>query len=156
MSFEYEADAALGGIGQGIRDGLLAAEQIAELGAAPGMTVYFAVDFDVPDYAPTLPDTPAAAHAKLGPVAAYFAESISTNPAYRVGVYGGFYACSRVLSAGLASMAWQTLAWLCRGVVTPARSSTRPGRPCSVPLTWTFMKHRLLISVSGHDRKEPT
>ena len=75
------------------------------------MTVYFAVDFDVPDYAPTLPDTPGNAHAKLGPVAAYFAGIRTTNPAYRVGVYGGFYACSRVLDAGLASMAWQTLAW---------------------------------------------
>lgn len=111
LSFEYAADAALGGITQGVNDGKLATEQLAQLGAPPGMTVYFALDWDVPDYAPTLAATAANAHAKLGPIAAYFAGIASTNPAYRIGVYGGYYACNRVLDAGLAAMAWQTVAW---------------------------------------------
>lgn len=100
LSFEYAADAATGGITQGQMDGKLATQQLAALGAPPGMTVYFAVDFDVPDYAPTLADTAASAHAKLGPVAAYFTGIRTTNPTYTVGVYGGYWACKRVLDGG--------------------------------------------------------
>lgn len=111
LSFEYNPEAATGGVAQGLRDGTLATEQLEALAAPAGMTVYFAVDFDVPDYAPTLADTPANAHAKLGPVAAYFAGIRATKPAYKVAVYGGYWVCKRALDAGLASMAWQTAAW---------------------------------------------
>jgi Domain of unknown function (DUF1906) len=96
-----------GGAAQGKADGELAAQQLHELGAPPGMTVYFAVDFDIPDYAPNSKDP----RAKLGPAAAYFEAIQALKPAYQVGVYGGYYAVSRLMDAGLASMAWQTVAW---------------------------------------------
>ena len=110
LAFEYAANAAASGAAQGVADGTLATVQLAELGAPDGMTVYFACDWDVPDYAPAALDTPANAAAKLGPVAAYF-RGIGRAAAYTVGVYGGYYVCKRVLDAGLASMAWQTAAW---------------------------------------------
>ncbi len=111
LSFEYAANAADGGTAQGARDGKLAAAQMTALGAPPLTAVYFAVDFDLPDYAPSLPGTAANAKAKLGPVAAYFTAINEQQPSYRTGVYGGFWAVQRVLDAGLASLAWQTVAW---------------------------------------------
>ncbi len=42
---------------------------------------------------------------------AYFQGVRSALPLARVGVYGGYWAVSRVLNAGLARYAWQTLAW---------------------------------------------
>jgi hypothetical protein len=107
LSFEYAADAVLLGAAQGEKDGKLAGEQLAALGAPEGMTVYFAVDFDIADYAPGSTDP----KAKLGPAADYFEAINALTPRYTVGVYGGYYAVSRVLSAGLAAMAWQTIAW---------------------------------------------
>lgn len=112
LAFEYGADAVTKGAAQGRADGRLAITQLADLGAPDGITVYFAIDFDLPDYAPHLPDTPANAAAKLGPAADYFrAITVLAGRAYRVGVYGGYWACKRVLDAGLAVMAWQTVAW---------------------------------------------
>src|SRR5258707_4434577 len=67
LSFEYAADAALSGGTQGTKDAALASRQLATLGmAAPGTAVYYAVDFDLGDYAPALPDTAANGRAKLG------------------------------------------------------------------------------------------
>jgi len=118
LAFEYGPQAATGGYAQGIADGALAAEQLAALGAPDGTVVYFTVDFDLPDYAPSLPDTPVNARAKLGPVAHYFdgiAQAIAgaahAGTYLRPGVYGGYYAVKRVLDAGLAVMGWQTTAW---------------------------------------------
>lgn len=112
LAFEYAADAVTRGAAQGRADGRLAIDQLAALGAPDGLTVYFAVDFDIPDYAPHLPDTPQNAMAKLGPAADYFrAITQLGGRTYRVGVYGGYYACKRALDAGLAVMAWQTVAW---------------------------------------------
>lgn len=112
LAFEYAADAVTRGAEQGRADGRLAISQLAALGAPPGITVYFAADFDLPDYAPKLPDTPQNAMTKLGPVADYFrAIAMLGGRAYRTGAYGGYYACSRLLDAGLAVMAWQTAAW---------------------------------------------
>src|SRR5258707_14641992 len=69
LSFEYAANAAESGAAQGTKDAQLASRQLAALGmAAPGTAVYYAVDFDIPDYAPALPPTAANARAKLGPV----------------------------------------------------------------------------------------
>ena len=107
LAFEYAADAALKGAAQGRADATLAARQLHELGAPAGMTVYFALDFDLKDYAPGSSDP----RAKLGHVADYFAAINATKPAYKVGVYGGYWAVSRVLDAKLAVMAWQTVAW---------------------------------------------
>jgi hypothetical protein len=107
LAFEYQPDAALKGRDQGLKDGRLATRQLRDLGAPPDMAVYFALDFDIRDYAP-------GAHgptAKLGPAADYFHGIHDTKPAYQVGVYGGYYAVSRCLDAPLADIAWQTVAW---------------------------------------------
>src|SRR5712691_2212513 len=111
LAFEYAADAALGGAAQGAKDGALATEQLRKLGIPAHAAVYFALDFDLSDYAPQLPGTPANARAKLGPAAHYFDGIHSSKPAYRVGVYGGYYAVRRLLDAGLAALGWQTIAW---------------------------------------------
>lgn len=107
LAFEYAPDAALRGRAQGLRDGELAERQLHDLGAPPGMGVYFAVDFDIRDYAPHSTDPVA----KLGPAAEYFAAIGSLKPAYQVGIYGGYYAVKRALDAGLATLGWQTVAW---------------------------------------------
>lgn len=52
LSFEYAADAALSGAEQGTKNAGLAALQLRDLSAPDGLTVYFAVDFDIADYAP--------------------------------------------------------------------------------------------------------
>lgn len=111
LAFEYAANAAAKGATQGSLDGKLAHSQLADLGAPPNMCVYFAVDFDIPDYAPHLSDTPANALAKLGPVGHYFQAINSLKLPYVIGVYGGYYAVKRVLDANLAKMAWQAIAW---------------------------------------------
>lgn len=111
LAFEYNPNAAAMGATQGAADGKLAAKQLGALGAPPGMGVYFAVDYDIPDYAPTLGDTPQNAFTKLGPVAKYFQAINELKNPYQIGVYGGYWAVKRVLDAGLATLAWQTVAW---------------------------------------------
>jgi hypothetical protein len=111
LAFEYAADAAAQGKNQGTKDGQLALLQLSQLGAPPDMAVYFAVDFDIPDYAPHLADTPENAMAKLGPVGLYFQAINDLKYGYEIGVYGGYYAVRRVLDAKLAIKAWQSIAW---------------------------------------------
>lgn len=111
LAFEYAANAAAKGSSQGTPDASLATIQLQELGAPADMAVYFAVDFDLPDYAPSLPNTPASALAKLGPVGHYFQAIHAAKPRYEVGAYGGFYAIKRLFDAGLISKGWQTVAW---------------------------------------------
>ncbi len=112
LSFEYAADAALSGAPQGTKDAALASRQLHDLGmAAPGTAVYYAVDFDLGDYAPALPATAANARAKLGPVAAYFDAIHATHPNHEVDGYGGYWAISRLLDAGLIKRGWQAIAW---------------------------------------------
>jgi hypothetical protein len=110
--FEYGQRAPLEGAPQGRLDGALAGAQLTALAAPARACCYFAVDFDVPDYASSLPDTPGNAAAKLGAVARYFSGARAALPSsYRVGVYGGYYAVKRVLDARLAVLGWQTGAW---------------------------------------------
>jgi hypothetical protein len=111
LAFEYAPDAAAHGTSQGTKDGQLARTQLSELAAPPSMAVYFAVDYDIPDYAPTLADTPANALAKLGPVGQYFQAVNALKYSYEVGGYGGYWAIKRLLDARLITKAWQTLAW---------------------------------------------
>ncbi|HEX4715216.1 MAG TPA: glycoside hydrolase domain-containing protein, partial [Ktedonobacteraceae bacterium] len=54
LAFEYEANAAALGGAQGHSDATLAISQMSALGCPDGMASYFAVDFDIPDYAPSL------------------------------------------------------------------------------------------------------
>lgn len=107
LSFEYAADAALSGFEQGLKDCALANRQLRDLGAPQGMTVYYALDFDIKDYAPASSDP----KAKLGPAALYFEGIHAGKPNHTVGVYGGYWAVSRAMDAGLAQMGWQTIAW---------------------------------------------
>jgi hypothetical protein len=111
LSFEYAANAAVNGAPQGSKDAGLAVRQLHDLAAPPGMGVYYSIDFDVPDYAPQLPDTAVNARAKLGPVAHYFDGIHATKPVHEVNAYGGYYAVKRLLDAGLIKRAWQTIAW---------------------------------------------
>lgn len=112
LSSEYAADAAAGGAHEGTIDGELASRQLHDLGmAAPGTAVYYAVDFNIPDYAPSLPNDVASARAKLGPVADYFDAIHATHPNHEVDGYGGYWAIRRLLDAGLIKRGWQTLAW---------------------------------------------
>jgi hypothetical protein len=111
VAFEYSATAALNGKAQGLIDGALAVQQMAALGAPEFMGVYFAVDFDVQDYAPSLPNIPANAMAKLGPVGEYFYAIKTLRPSFVIGVYGGYWTVKRVLDAELATLSWQTIAW---------------------------------------------
>src|SRR5258708_13163977 len=112
LSFEYAADAALGGDLQGVRDGRLANSQLKNLAmASPATTVYYAVDFDLQDFAPSLAETPANARAKLGPVARYFDAIHAAKPNHEVDGYGGYWAISRPLNAGLIKRGSQALAW---------------------------------------------
>ncbi len=107
LAFEYAKDAALQGHSQGSKDGHLATEQLHGLGAPRDMAAYFAVDFDIRDYAPSSSNP----ERKLGPVADYFAAIRALRPAYQVGGYGGYWAVSRLLDAGLIDLAWQASAW---------------------------------------------
>lgn len=120
LAFEYAKDAAARGAEQGRKDGQLAMQQLADLGAPPDMGVYFAVDYDLPDCRPDLPDTAANARAKLGPVGDYFAAISGLKHPYQVGGYGGYYAIKRLFDAGLITLGWQTIAW--SGGKTDSRS----------------------------------
>lgn len=111
VCFEYLANAAALGHDQGVKDGTLAHEQLGQLLAPVVTGVYFAVDFDIPDYNPSLANTPENAMAKLGPIGEYFKAIKDLKAGYRIGVYGGYWAVKRVMDAGLATMGWQTVAW---------------------------------------------
>jgi hypothetical protein len=101
-----QPDRATEGQPAGTADAQAADAQAKAIGL-PDLPIYFAIDFDIPDYNPGSADP----RAKLGPVASYFDGIRSVLPAARVGVYGGYWAVKRVLDAGLAVWAWQTVAW---------------------------------------------
>jgi len=106
MVWESAANRAAGGRAAGIADATMAAAQAKVVGL-DGQPIYFAVDFDLPDYSPAA----TSPRAKLGPVGDYFDAVVSVLGVARVGVYGGYWAVRRCLDAGLASWAWQTAAW---------------------------------------------
>jgi len=101
-----QPDRATEGWSAGVADAKYAQVQADSIGLSTH-PVYMAVDFDVPDYAPGNPDP----RAKLGPVGDYLAGAQSVLGTERMGVYGGYYAVSRALDAGLAHWSWQTAAW---------------------------------------------
>ncbi|QUQ66046.1 glycoside hydrolase domain-containing protein [Kutzneria sp. CA-103260] len=90
----------------GIADAQAAIAQVNACGLA-GWPIYMCIDFDIPDYAPNSSDP----MAKLGPCGQYLAGAASVLGHARMGVYGGFYAVSRALDAGLATYGWQSIAW---------------------------------------------
>jgi hypothetical protein len=101
-----QPDRATAGYAAGQVDARAADVQCTAVGL-PGWPVYMAVDFDIPDYAPNNPDP----RAKLGPVGDYLAGALSVLGPARMGVYGGYWAVSRALDAGLVKYVWQTMAW---------------------------------------------
>lgn len=111
LAFEYAADAPSHGAGQGRSDGNLAMSQLAQLGSPPNMGVYFAADYDIPDFAPHLPDTAANAMEKLGPLGQYWASIKALKHPYEIGAYGGYYLIKRLFDAKLITLGWQTVAW---------------------------------------------
>jgi hypothetical protein len=110
LVFESSAQRALGGGGAGFTDAQVAYLAAIDVGLS-GAPIYFAVDFDIIDYAPTLANTPENARAKLGPVAAYFDSARTAIGRSRVGAYGGYWAIKRLFDAGLIAYGWQTYAW---------------------------------------------
>jgi hypothetical protein len=108
----HDPEWAIYGPGElGRRHAAAAAAQHASCGGPSWAPIYFSVDFDVPDYAPSLPDTPGNAAAKLGGLAAYFAGVRAVLGPARVGGYGGYWAVRRLFDAQLISYGWQTKAW---------------------------------------------
>lgn len=106
MVWESQANRAAAGFSAGQADADYAAGQAKAVGL-DGLPIYFAVDFDIPDYSPAA----TSPRAKLGPVGDYFDGVASVLEHGRVGVYGGYWAVRRVLDSGLAMWAWQTAAW---------------------------------------------
>lgn len=105
--FEYTAAQATGGVKQARIDGEVALQQMAVLGQPTTSPVYFAVDFDIPDYAPHSSN----ARSKLGPVGDYFEELQNYIPLHRIGGYGGYWLITRLHQANLADWLMQTGAW---------------------------------------------
>lgn len=110
VGYESWAARALDGKQAGIDDARAAQAQLVALGLPTNMPIYFAVDFDVPDYAPRLSDGIANSRAKLGPVANYF-DGVRSVLGDRTGGYGGFWVIKRLFDAGLIKWGFQTYAW---------------------------------------------
>jgi hypothetical protein len=109
--FEFAGNDALGGYRQGKEYATLAHEQHMAAGGPSGRPIYFGVDFDTPDFASHLPNTPEHALAKLGPIAAYFKGCNDALGVHHTGAYGGYWVIKRLFEANLISFGWQTVAW---------------------------------------------
>ena len=109
--FEFDTKDALGGYHQGKEYAALAHEQHAAAGGPHNRPIYFGVDFDVPDYASGLPNTPEHALAKLGPIGEYFQGCQDVLGSHLTGIYGGYWVVKRLFEANLVSFGWQTVAW---------------------------------------------
>lgn len=104
--WESSANRAAAGTAAGIADAKAAQAAVNACGLA-GWPIYFAVDFDVPDYGPSTQDP----RTKLGPVGDYFDGVASVLGHARTGGYGGYWAVKRLFDAGLITYGWQTAAW---------------------------------------------
>jgi hypothetical protein len=109
--FEFAGNDALGGYRQGKEYATLAHEQHTAVGGPSGRPIYMGVDFDAPDYASHLPNTPEHARAKLGKIGDYFQGCNDALGLHHTGAYGGFWVIKRLFEANLISFGWQTAAW---------------------------------------------
>ena len=110
-NFEYGANQVLGGARQAQADVSLFRAQRAAVGMPLGRPCYVAADFDVPDFAPSLPNEPQCAKAKLGPLWDYWhVWRTEEGPEVSAG-YGGYWMLRRLFDAGLISWGFQTVAW---------------------------------------------
>lgn len=97
LVFEDSATNALGGYPQGTTDARFANSVADSVGYPAGCPIFYAVDFPAtPNQIPTVED--------------YFAGVLAVR-ARPSGVYGGITTVNTVMAAGLATYAWQTLAW---------------------------------------------
>lgn len=110
--FEFGASQAARGGDQAAADVALGTQQAKECGMPMPRPIYFAVDYDIPDFAPNLPNDsdPAHALAKLGPVGEYFTV-VRRELGASAGAYGGYWAIKRLFDAKLISWGMQTSAW---------------------------------------------
>lgn len=109
LVFEDAATRATLGTTAGTSDGAFAMDEAQRLGVPRHRPIYIALDFDIQDYAPNITDP----RAKLGPVGEYlsaFSNQLS-HGFYEAGVYGGYWAVNRAISANVARWGWQTIAW---------------------------------------------
>lgn len=107
LVWEWYADRASEGREAGIQDAQAALAQANALGFPNNLPIFFAIDWDIADYAPASTDP----RAKLGIIDDYFDGVISVLGADRVGAYGGYWAIKRLFDAGLIKYGWQTYAW---------------------------------------------
>lgn len=110
-NWESTADRMKGGYSAGRDDASAAVSELQVLGMARA-PLYFSCDWD-------------ATPGEQGAINAYLDGAASVIGRARTGVYGGFWATSRALTAGKAARSWQTFAWSSyRGGALPAHART--------------------------------
>lgn len=97
-NWEYSANAAANGRGQGVSDATEGARQHTSCGGPPDAPIYFSVDFDVPS-------------SQYGAVASYFDGVASVIGLARTGAYGGYPIINYLFNNGRITYGWQTFAW---------------------------------------------
>lgn len=101
--WEDYANAALSGEAQGVKDAQAALAQANALGVPSSVALYFAVDVNTTDTADTI---------------AYFKGVNSVIGLGRTGGYADYFILEALISAGVISFVWQTVAWS-HGQVAP-------------------------------------
>jgi hypothetical protein len=104
--FEYGAQQVLGGAAQAHIDVALYRSQAKTVGVPDNRPVYFAADFDIPDYAPKSTDP----LAKLGEAGLYW-QVVHQELGANSGAYGGYWLIKRLFDAKLITWGFQTVAW---------------------------------------------
>lgn len=97
-NWETTAARMLDGYGAGVTDARAGLARVLRCGGRPDRPIYFSADFD------STPQQQAA-------INAYLEGAASVLGVANVGIYGGYWSVSRALDAGVATWAWQTIAW---------------------------------------------
>ncbi|MEV6070333.1 DUF1906 domain-containing protein [Nocardia sp. NPDC052001] len=97
-NWETTAARMLDGYGAGVTDARAALARVLRCGGRPDRPIYFSADFD-------------ATPPQQEPINAYLDGAASVLGRANVGIYGGYWPVSRALDAGIATWAWQTIAW---------------------------------------------
>ncbi|MEV6767553.1 DUF1906 domain-containing protein [Nocardia sp. NPDC051030] len=113
-NWETTAARMLDGFGAGVTDARAALAQALRCGGRADRPIYFSADFD-------------ATPQQQGAINAYLDGAATVLGRANVGIYGGYWPISRALDAGVATWAWQTVAWS-GGNLEPRRSILQTGR----------------------------
>lgn len=97
-NWETTAARMLDGYGAGVTDARAGLARVLRCGGRPDRPIYFSADFD-------------ATPPQQEPINAYLDGAASVLGRANVGIYGGYWPLSRALDAGVATWAWQTIAW---------------------------------------------